>query len=346
MNKLLEKQLKGEGCNFDSLPQELAKWQKLLISISDTYDADERSPNERRTDSSSSEILELKEQLLGAEKLASMAEVASSVLHNVGNIVNSINVSLALINENFQAMHIKKFFSAIDLMKQHKDEINYLIEDPKGKLLPGFLIALSEKIKEENELFAKEIAGLNSHIQHVRELINMQQTHFKPTGLVGQVFLPEIADGALQMCGNLRTNPNIHVDRIYEEIPFLSVDKSKLLQILVNLIQNAKDAVSQDLNNLEKRIKVYIKKGNNDKEVKVIVSDNGIGIDPNDIEKIFLFGFTKKANGHGIGLHTSILNAKDIGGKLTVNSEGVGQGATFTLTLPLAPVKLGGQVNG
>lgn len=285
------------------------------------------------------ELHELHKELLTTARMAGMAEVASSVLHNVGNILNSVNVSIGLVQENIQTSLLKKLFAAVDLMKDHQSDVKYLIEDPKGKLIPAFLVALSDKLKEENKFFVTEITNLHNSVQHIREIVSMQQSHSRSTGVIEKVFLPEITDAALQMCGNLQANPKIQVDKIYDEIPFVIVDKSKLLQILVNLLQNAKDSVMADEKNLQKSIKIFIRKSNVEGQINIIVADNGLGIAPEDFVKIFSFGFTKKSTGHGIGLHTSALGAKELNGTLQVASEGLGHGATFTLTLPLIAAK-------
>jgi len=211
----------------------------------------------------------------------------------------------------------------------------YLTEDPKGKLIPEYLTTLEKVIKEEHHSFANEIENLVKHIQHIKDIIAMQQTVSKVSGMAEKVFVPEIFDTALQINGETSLTNDIKLTREYEESCFISVDKSKLLQILVNLIQNAKDAVRMNPANVNKKINLSIKKDATGKDVYISVEDNGVGIDPDHLAKIFSFGFTTKKNGHGFGLHASALAVKEIGGSLKVESQGVGKGAVFTVALPI-----------
>jgi signal transduction histidine kinase len=126
----------------------------------------------------------------------------------------------------------------------------------------------------------------------------------------------------------------IEVIREFLEVPAISVEKHKVLQILVNIIRNAKYACDESAAK-EKRItlKVYWQ----DPWVCIAVIDNGIGIPSENLTRIFNHGFTTRKDGHGFGLHSGALAASELGGALSVHSEGLGQGATFTLTLPLGP---------
>jgi signal transduction histidine kinase len=71
--------------------------------------------------------------------------------------------------------------------------------------------------------------------------------------------------------------------------------------------------------------------------VAIIVRDNGVGILPENLTRIFGHGFTTKKDGHGFGLHSGALAAKQMNGALSVQSAGPGKGAAFTLELPIAP---------
>jgi signal transduction histidine kinase len=115
--------------------------------------------------------------------------------------------------------------------------------------------------------------------------------------------------------------------------PVIQADKHKILQILVNLIRNAKQACD-DSGKPDKQIVIRVYNGNG--TVKISTSDNGVGIPPENLERIFNHGFTTRKNGHGFGLHNSALAAKEMGGVLRVASPGSGQGAEFTLELPVS----------
>ena len=125
---------------------------------------------------------------------------------------------------------------------------------------------------------------------------------------------------------------HVKVVREYGETPQISVQKHKVLQILVNLIRNAKYACD-DSGKSDKQMTLRV--GSENGSVKIGVIDNGVGIPPENLKKIFNHGFTTRKDGHGYGLHSGALAAKEIGGSLTVVSEGHGHGAAFTLELPV-----------
>lgn len=184
-------------------------------------------------------------------------------------------------------------------------------------------------------LLATEISNLSLHLKHIREIVEVQETFTGISGISEKVFLPEAIDVALQMSSYSLFAKNIQVNKIYKKTPFIMVDKAKLLQILVNLIRNAKDAVMMDQKEIKKEVNFFIAEGKSDKEIVIKVSDNGIGIAPDNLIKVFSFGFTNKPHGHGIGLHSCAIAAKEIGGSLIAESKGIGLGATFILTVPL-----------
>ena len=120
-------------------------------------------------------------------------------------------------------------------------------------------------------------------------------------------------------------------------MPVISMDKHKVLQILVNLIRNAKYAMDATARR-DKRLTVSIRL-NPENFVELSVTDNGIGISRDNLTRIFSHGFTTKRDGHGFGLHSGAIAAREMGGRLYARSDGANQGATFILELPLSAPK-------
>ncbi|HXM74252.1 MAG TPA: ATP-binding protein, partial [Chthoniobacterales bacterium] len=117
-------------------------------------------------------------------------------------------------------------------------------------------------------------------------------------------------------------------------VPLIRVDRHKVLQILINVIRNAKYALD-DVERTDKKIVISISSPD-EQNVQIVISDNGIGISPENLTRVFAHGFTTREGGHGFGLHSGALAARSMGGSLTAASAGIGQGATFTLELPIA----------
>jgi C4-dicarboxylate-specific signal transduction histidine kinase len=276
---------------------------------------------------------ETHKQLVDTSRRAGMAEVATGVLHNVGNVLNSVNISCAVISDKISGSRVGNVIKTADLLKQHgKDLANFLTTDPAGQKLPDYLGKLGEKLTEDHGAVLGEIELLNENIEHIKEVIAVQQDHAHARGIREILSVKDMVEDALRMNSMSMNRHHVEVIREYEEVPPVNLEKHKVLQILVNIVNNAKHALT-DSEREDKHIIVRIAR--NDGHIDVSVRDNGIGIPAENLTRIFTHGFTTKKNGHGFGLHSGVLAAKEIGGQLKAHSEGQGRGATFTLELPL-----------
>jgi PAS domain S-box-containing protein len=275
-------------------------------------------------------------QLLESSRVAGMAEVATAVLHNVGNVLNSVNISASLVADKVMNSKTAKLAKAADLLREHTADLPaFLTNDPKGSKLPAYLATLADCLAaEQNEILA-EIASLCANIEHIKEIVAMQQAYAKVAGLQENLQATDLIEDALRLNAGAVERHHVQIIREYAETPSLLVDKHKVLQIMVNLIRNAKYAL-EDRSPEDKRVILRTELGEND-TVKISVIDNGVGIAPENLNRIFEHGFTTRQTGHGFALHSGALAARQMGGSLTCHSDGPGQGAAFTLELPLRP---------
>jgi ligand-binding sensor domain-containing protein/C4-dicarboxylate-specific signal transduction histidine kinase len=282
------------------------------------------------------EVERVHRQLVDASRLAGQAEVASSVLHNVGNVLNSINVSTSLVNERLENMPLGNLAKAAHLLHEHAADLgSFLSTHEKGRRLPAYLEQLAEHLGREQREVMAELKELTGNVEHIKEIVAMQQSYTRAFGMVEQVAISDLVDSVLRMSEGAYRRDAIQVVRDYDAVPAVLADKHKLLQILVNVIQNARNAC-EDRGRPDKTVTVRIKRSGRDR-IFVAVTDNGVGIAPENLTRIFAHGFTTRKAGHGFGLHSAALAAKQMGGTLTARSEGLGQGATFYLELPLHP---------
>jgi PAS domain S-box-containing protein len=284
------------------------------------------------------ELEMLNRRLLESSRHAGMAEVATGVLHNVGNVLNSVNVSSTLICDQVRNSKASRLKDVVLLLNKNASDLgSFIVNDPKGKIIPGYLTTLSERLTAEQQDLLKELELLTKNIEHIKEIVAMQQNYARVSGIIESLSIKNLMEDALQMNAAALSRHGILVSRNYEEVPLIAVDKHKILQIFVNLIRNAKYAIDAAARR-DKRIEITI--GMKDQcRVVVTVKDNGIGIAPDNLTRIFSHGFTTKKDGHGFGLHSGALAAKEMGGSLAAHSEGPGTGATFTLDLPLSSPK-------
>jgi signal transduction histidine kinase len=145
-----------------------------------------------------------------------------------------------------------------------------------------------------------------------------------------------LVEDAIAMNFGALDRHGVEVERRFSDAPPARVDRHRVLQILINLIRNAKYALD-DSGRTDKLITISIAPTDG-KSVRIALADNGIGIPPENLTRIFGHGFTTRKDGHGFGLHSGALAAKEMGGSLSVHSDGLGHGATFTLELPVASI--------
>ena len=274
----------------------------------------------------------IQHELLDKSRQAGMAEIATNVLHNVGNVLNSVNVSAALVEENAKKSKLPYLGKAVALLNAHAADLGgFLTSDPKGRHLPDYLGQLARQLDRERQTTITELDLLRQNIEHIKDMVAMQQNYARISGVAETVKLTELVEDALRMDADSLVRRDVEIVREYAAEPVVTLEKHQFLQILVNLIGNAKYACDESGRD-DTRVKVQVSQTGD--RVRVAVVDNGTGICAENLSRIFSQGFTTRKGGHGFGLHGGALAAKGMGGSLSVHSDGPGRGATFTLELP------------
>jgi signal transduction histidine kinase len=272
-------------------------------------------------------------EMMENARQAGMAEIATNVLHNVGNVLNSINVSVDLIAERVRRSESPGLARAVKLLDAHANDLGqYLSSDPRGRLLPDYLRQLAGALVEEQRGMADELRVLTNRVKHIQQIVATQQAYAGARGVTEAVCIFDLIEDALRINSAGAAGRDAQVTRRYREVPSLLLDKHRVLLILVNLISNAKNATS-GLPAMERRIEVRVEL-RPEGLLAVVVEDNGEGIAAGNLTRIFAHGFTTRKHGHGFGLHSCALAAREMGGTLAVHSDGPGKGARFTLQLP------------
>jgi PAS domain S-box-containing protein len=278
------------------------------------------------------ELERVHKQLLSASRQAGMAEVATNVLHNVGNVLNSVNVSASIVSERIRKSKCAGLARVAALLNEHAPDMATFLTGSQGKHLPVYLQELAAELIAERDVASTELAELRGNVEHIKEIVAMQQSYARRSGLTDIVDIRTLVEDSLRMNAGAFSRHGVELVRDYQDVPLITLDKHKVLQILVNVIRNAKYACDESVS-AEKRVTVRVRAANGTMQVAVI--DTGVGIPPENLERIFSHGFTTRKEGHGFGLHSCALAAKELGGSLQAESAGLGQGATFTLTLPV-----------
>ncbi|MBI3839854.1 MAG: HAMP domain-containing protein [Planctomycetia bacterium] len=286
------------------------------------------------------ELEAVHQQLMTSARRAGMAEMATGVLHNVGNVLNSINVSATLASDRMRQSKVTDLIRATQMIESHAEDLGaFITSDPKGKQLPGFLSLLAAHLADERADVVKELELLSTKINHVKTIVSTQQSYAGVLGVIETVDIATTLDDALKLNSASFDRHQIAVARQYEDIPKVRLDKQKVLQILVNLVKNAKDAITDGPHQKERKLTLRTTLSG-EKSLQIYIIDNGMGIPPENLTRIFSHGFTTKKKGHGFGLHSCANAASELGGSLVAKSDGPGKGATFILELPFEPAEV------
>ncbi|MCI0650501.1 MAG: ATP-binding protein [Planctomycetes bacterium] len=274
-------------------------------------------------------------QLLDSSRRAGMAEVATGVLHNAGNALNSVNVSANVLSDIVRGSKIGGVRRVAELFEQNAGDLaGFLANDERGKQAPKYLCALAATLEDERRRAQEELTSLAKSVDHIKAIVGTQQALARVPGVSEVVPVADIIDDALRMGIGPASANGIHVERHCDVAAPVIIDRQRVVQILVNLLRNAKAAIAESATK-EGRISIRSELVDKDR-LQVEVSDTGVGIPKENLTRIFAFGFTTRKDGNGFGLHSSALAAKEMGGTLSATSAGPGRGSCFTLQVPVA----------
>lgn len=275
----------------------------------------------------------LNKELVTVARQAGKAEMSVSILHNMGNMLNSLNVSAQMVREKAHQLNIEDLTMINTFFQTHKNELGpFFNENQKGKHFIDYLISFSERLANAKTELLSEITTLNDNIEHIRNTVTMYHSMDKKIPPIEPILIGKTFETILSLHEESLVNNAIFVE-VNNDITFpIMLDRIKLEQILINLVSNAIDALTYS-KNIKKQLIISVCPENDDM-ISIQVTDNGIGISAENLIRIFNFGFTTKTDGGGFGLHASALTALEMGGNLIATSEGPDKGSTFTLKLP------------
>lgn len=275
------------------------------------------------------------QSMVRAARDAGMSEIATGIVHNIGNVLNSVNVSANMLVTRLQQSKIGKLEKLLDLVESKGERLGeFIASDPKGKHVAPFLGEVTRALRAEVLEQQEELAALSQGVEHMRALVAAQQE------LAGASEVREAVDvrSQIELAVDIATRARGPRDDVAMELDIGELgrprlDRHKLVQILVNLVKNAAESIDERGEARGSiRISAAVDAANC---LRIEVRDTGVGIAPENLTNIFHHGFTTKREGHGFGLHSSANAAVEMGGRLHAHSDGLGQGASFVLELPL-----------
>ncbi len=288
---------------------------------------------EKRVEERTRELRQAQAQLVETARSAGMAEVATNVLHNVGNVLTSAVINLQTMQQTVDCSRMGRLKQATLLLEEQRPHLtDFLTRDPRGTRLLDYLSGLGDELLREQATLQEGMGSMGKHIDHIRAIVQVQQTYARNTLITEECDLSNLVEDALSIQMPALKRHSINVVLELSTLSQVRVDKHKVLQILINLISNAKNAmVTQPLTQRHLRVRLDA----DGKMARILVVDTGMGIASEIRERLFSQGFTTREGGHGLGLHSSALAARMLGGRLSLESDGPGKGATAMLELPL-----------
>jgi signal transduction histidine kinase len=293
---------------------------------------------EQRVETRTQELKDVHQQLVRTARQAGMAEVATNVLHNVGNVLNSVYTSAQVSKEHLSRMRLEHVGRVATMLQENQGDLcSFLLHDERGRHLIPFLEKLGQNLLRERQEIVSLLDDVGRYTEHIGDIVKVQQDHAKTPRLHEPVLLTDLLEDALRINQAGLSRHHVQVEKHLAPLRPVLTDKHKMLMILVNLISNAKYAMDS-LPPDERRLTLRLGTPSPER-FRLEIQDNGIGISQEMLTRIFQYGFTTRAEGHGFGLHSSALAAQELGGSLTAHSDGPGKGATFILELPYQPAQ-------
>ncbi|MGL1902011.1 MAG: ATP-binding protein [Fibrobacterales bacterium] len=325
-----KKELEQQRENLEKMVMERTKHllesnSQLEESRSEIERLHERLKSEYKEQNSELEVA--KEKAGKVDLISGMNEITSSTLHNVKNIINSINLSIEQTKKIEDGDAIQALYKATDMLRTNINSIeDFIVHDSRGKKLMEYYLAIEEMFEEEVEYHKRSVESLIKKVDSMNSIITTQQVYSgaKENDFVS---IEAVVDDALQILATSLEAVKITVDKQFGAVPKVEIHKVKLVHVLVNLIKNAIEAIFE----AEKgagTISIVTEK--TDDSIALKISDNGPGISENDQSNLFQSGFSTKSNGHGFGLSSSKRYLEEMGATISVESSPQ-LGTTFSI---------------
>lgn len=266
--------------------------------------------------------------------LAGRAEIATDVLHNVGNALNSVNVAVDLIGYTLKESRLPTVKQVAELLLANKAKIGkFMQKDKRGRVLPSYLDELADVLLGERETSLQEIDVLKRHLEHIKAVVATQQKYAKLCNVMEPTSLAELINDAKELLNSTLARRDVEIVHHETDAPTIMSDRQKLLQVLVNVLKNAIESCSETDSASNGRVEIRVG-ASQPNYVFIEIRDNGAGIAKENMAKLFGHGFTTKRSGNGFGLHSCANILKELGGTINAKSDGLNAGATFTINLP------------
>lgn len=324
----------GTGAN-DYIVKPVSKGELLMRVETHLQLLDANRNLEAKVKDRTRHLVEAQKELLREAHIAGMAEIAIDIMHNVGNRLNSLGTSVQIIQDLADKDRkglalLERFTEAI---VEHADNLEeFLTSDPRVPKLPEYLPRITKRMIATHQGLDEECSKLTAHIRAMADILQAQQKHSGMTGLITDERINDLLNAVLHLGSiSLEVNSGKLETHFDDDLPIVKVNRVRLMRVLMCLIQNAIEAVQK----LGEKGLIKITSKLEERAIIVTIEDNGDGITPENMVKIFAYGFSTRKEGQGIGLHYCANTAREMGADICVHSNGPDQGTSVRLTIPL-----------
>jgi len=288
------------------------------------------------------DLIESQKELVSAAHNAGMAEIASGVLHNVGNTLNSVQTSAQMVHEILHGGRADLLFQKIKNLIVSEAELERIArDDVRRRELVGALELIGDKLIERRELLYQENLRMLDHIRAIKTVLAEQREYSRMGApVLAETDLEGLIDETIQMKIYLFEDKRVDIVREPGEIPPVRVEPTRFKRMLFYLLDNAREAIEEHREPGSGRI--VLRTTCEEGAVRVEIIDNGIGIQPEHLTKVFTQGFSTKKSFRGFGLHYCANAVKEMGGSIEIDSAGVGKGVAVALIFPFTADRLVG----
>ena len=260
-----------------------------------------------------------------------------SIFHKMRNILNSIHVSTGVIHQQLREFHLEDFGRVADMLDAHSSNLGwYLSQDPKGKKIPNFLGRLSQGLLEKHSFTVQELNALQANLEQLEYLLVTGQGSNRAGGFRESAPFAGILDEVIVLHHDELDRLGVQVVRNYQAVPDGIMEVNALRPILLNIVRTAINAM-RNLPGRPHCLTLHILPcPDREQFVRIQVVDTGVGIPVEMLTQVVSLGCSQDRAGTWLpNLYTSNLAAKELGGALRIWSEGIQQGTSLTLDLPV-----------
>ncbi|MEW6236511.1 MAG: CHASE4 domain-containing protein [Candidatus Omnitrophota bacterium] len=275
-------------------------------------------------------LAEARRNLMDQSYYVGMAEMASGVLHNIRNAMSPITVKIEALRQGIQKSPLHR------LEKAHSElDANHIPPD-REKDLSEFIRLGGKNIiglvrNQENRL--EEILG---HIKKIEEILSDQDKFSRAEKPAETLSLMELVNESMTFIpDDLRKFFILDLDRSLQEADSIKIHRISFVQVLSNIVRNAAESIQRT--NANGRLSISARSENQDgvEMLHLIFADNGEGIAPENLPRLFERGFSSKEKpSSGLGLHWCANTILSLKGRIYAESKGKGLGASVHLLIP------------